>query len=100
MYDQSALGKFEVPIIKKRNDFALWLQILKKLITAMAWTMCLAHTVLDAVGQSAKNKFQLVKYHWQLYHKIEGHNVVRSLYELGCWAWVKGTGIGLDKRKV
>lgn len=54
MYDQSALGKFEVPIIKKRNDFALWLQILKKLITAMAWTMCLAHTVLDAVGQSAK----------------------------------------------
>lgn len=49
---------------------------------------------------SQQNKFQLVKYHWQLYHKIEGHNVVRSLYELGCWAWVKGTGIGLDKRKV
>ena len=30
MYDQEALGKFEVPSIKKRNDFALWLQILKK----------------------------------------------------------------------
>ena len=30
MYDQEALGKFEVPPIKKRNDFALWLKILKK----------------------------------------------------------------------
>ena len=28
MYDQAALGKFAVPLIKKRNDFALWLQIL------------------------------------------------------------------------
>ena len=29
MYDQEALGKYEVPPIKKRNDFALWLRILK-----------------------------------------------------------------------
>ncbi len=37
MYDQEALGKFEVPPIKKRNDFALWLKILKKRITATGW---------------------------------------------------------------
>ena len=31
MYDQEALGKFQVPPIKKRNDFALWLKILKEI---------------------------------------------------------------------
>ena len=100
MYDQSALGKFEVPIIKKRNDFALWLQILKKTDYCYGMDDVLGTYRVGRSGSVSKNKFQLVKYHWQLYHKIEGHNVVRSLYELGCWAWVKGTGIGLDKRKV
>jgi hypothetical protein len=40
------------------------------------------------------------EYHWKLYHEIENHSVIRSLYELGCWAWVKGTGRGLDIRKI
>ena len=30
MYNVDKLGKFEVPNIRKRNDDALWLQILKK----------------------------------------------------------------------
>lgn len=51
-------------------------------------------------GSISSNKLKLAKYHWQLYHEIEGHNAVRSLYELGCWAWVKATGIGIDKRRV
>ena len=30
MYDVTKMGKFEVPNIRKRNDDALWLQMLKK----------------------------------------------------------------------
>jgi teichuronic acid biosynthesis glycosyltransferase TuaG len=48
----------------------------------------------------AVNKLKQAKYHWQLYHEIEKHSVVRSAYEVGCWAFVKGTGIGLRKVKI
>ena len=100
MYDQEALGKFEVPPIKKRNDFALWLKILKKTDYCYGMEEVLGTYRMGRAGSVSSNKLKQAKYHWQLYHEIEGHNVVRSLYELGCWAWVKGTGIGIDKRKV
>ena len=100
MYDQEALGKFEVPPIKKRNDFALWLKILKKTDYCYGMEEVLGTYRMGRAGSVSSNKLKQARYHWQLYHEIEGHNVVRSLYELGCWAWVKGTGMGIDKRKV
>lgn len=100
MYDQEALGKFEVPLIKKRNDFALWLQILKKTHYCYGMEEVLGTYRMGRAGSVSHNKLAQAKYHWQLYHEIEGHGFVRSAYELGCWAFVKGTGIGLDKRKV
>lgn len=100
MYNQDDLGKFEVPLIKKRNDFALWLQILKKTDYCYGMNEMLAIYRMGRVGSVSHNKIAQAKYHWQLYHEIEGHNVVRSAYELCCWAFVKGTGVGLDKRKV
>lgn len=98
MYDQEALGKFEVPPIRKRNDFALWLQILKETDCCYGMEDVLGVYRLGRAGSVSYNKLAQARYHWQLYHKIEGHSVVRSAYEIGCWAFVKGTGIGLDKR--
>lgn len=98
MYDQEALGKFEVPMIKKRNDFALWLQILKKTDYCYGMEEVLGTYRLGRVGSVSHNKLVQAKYHWQLYHQIEGHNIMRSVYEVGCWAFVKGTGIGLQKK--
>lgn len=100
MYNQEALGKFEVPEIKKRNDFALWLQILKKTEYCYGMAEPLGIYRLGRAGSVSHNKLAQAKYHWQLYHEIEGHNMVRSAYEVACWAFVKGTGIGLDKRRV
>lgn len=99
MYDQQALGKLEVPMINKRNDFALWLKILKKTDYCYGMEEILGVYRVGRTGSVSSNKLKQAKYHWQLYHKIEGHSVMRSIYELGCWAWVKGTGIGIDKRK-
>lgn len=98
MYDQEALGKFSVPMIKKRNDFALWLQLLKKTPCCGGLQDVLGTYRMGRKGSVSHNKLKQSKYHWQLYHDIEKHNVIRSLYELGCWAFVKGTKIGLDKR--
>ncbi|MDO4169014.1 MAG: glycosyltransferase family 2 protein [Lachnospiraceae bacterium] len=100
MYDQESLGKFNVPLIEKRNDFALWLQILKKTDYCYGMKEVLGTYRIGRAGSISKNKLKQAKYHWQLYHKIEKHSVPKSIYELGCWAFVKGTGIGLDKRKI
>jgi hypothetical protein len=100
MYNQEVLGKFEVPSIKKRNDFALWLQILKKTDFCYGMEEVLGTYRLGREGSVSHNKLAQAKYHWQLYHGIEKHNVLCSAYEVVCWAFVKGTGIGIDKRKV
>lgn len=98
MYDQDALGKFTVPLIKKRNDFALWLQILKKTPYCYGMQEVLGTYRLGRKGSVSSNKLKQAKYHWQLYRQIEGHSCLQSLYELGCWAWVKSTKIGLKRR--
>lgn len=99
IYDQEKLGRFEVPPIKKRNDFALWLKILKKTKYCYGMDEVLATYRLGRTGSVSKNKLAQAKYHWQLYHEIEGHNLIRSSFEMCCWAWVKGTGIGLRRKK-
>ncbi|MBR3124482.1 MAG: glycosyltransferase family 2 protein [Mogibacterium sp.] len=100
MYDQETLGKFEVPLIEKRNDFALWLQILKKTPYCYGMEDILGVYRVGRVGSVSHKKFAQTKYHWKLYHKIEGHSIIKSAFEMCCWAFVKGTGIGLKKRKV
>lgn len=97
MYNQEKLGKFEVPMIKKRNDFALWLQILKKTDYCYGMQEILGTYRLGRSGSVSHNKLAQAKYHWQLYHDIEKHSVLRSAYEVCCWAFVKGTGVGLKK---
>lgn len=98
MYDQEALGKFEVPDIRKRNDFALWLQILKKTKYCYGMEDVLGIYRTGRSDRISHKKLSQAKYHWQLYHTIEGHNLIRSIYEMACWAIVKGTGIGIKKR--
>lgn len=100
MYDQETLGRFEVPMIKKRNDFALWLRVLKKTRYCYGMEEILATYRVRKSGSVSSNKLGQAKYHWQLYHEIEGHNLLRSAFELGCWAFVKGTNFGLDRRKL
>lgn len=99
MYNQEKLGKFQVPKIEKRNDFALWLQVLKKTRYCYGMEDVLATYRVGRSASVSYNKLAQAKYHWQLYRRVERHSLPRSLYELGCWAWVKGTGIGLDRIK-
>ena len=99
MYNQDHLGKFEVPPIRKRNDFALWLQILKKTDYCYGMQDVLATYRSGRTGSVSTNKLKQAKYHWQLYHDIEKHNIFRSAFEVCCWAVVKVLGLGARKVK-
>lgn len=98
MYDQEVLGKYEVPDIEKRNDFALWLRILHDVDYCWGLQENLAKYRIHK-GSLSYNKLNLVKYHWRLYHDIEKIGLTSSLWGIARWALVKGTGIGLEKRR-
>ena len=88
MYNVEKMGKFEVPNIRKRNDDALWLKMLKK--ETYIWGMpdvLMRYRVRE--NSISSNKLQLIKYHWQLYREIEHLGVLRSAFHVCYWCMIK-----------
>lgn len=83
MYNQEKLGKQKVPQIKKRNDFALWLKILKQTKYCFSLTDCLASYRIRSNSLSRK-KMSVLKYHWELYRNFEKINFFRSTFYMVC----------------
>ena len=88
MYDVLRMGKFSVPNIRKRNDDALWLSMLKKEPNIYGMDDVLMHYRLRSNSISS-NKVQLVKYHWILYRDIEKLSIWRSAFHVGVWVFLK-----------
>ena len=97
MYDRRVVGDLQVPNIKKRNDFALWLKILHKTPVCYGMPDILAKYRVRSKSVSS-NKLNLLMYHWQLYHDIEKLNFLKTVWYMFCWGFVKCTGFGIDKR--
>nr|WP_321295773.1 glycosyltransferase family 2 protein [uncultured Sphaerochaeta sp.] len=88
MYNVRVMGKFEVPNIRKRNDDALWLKMLKK--EQFIWGMpdvLMRYRIRN--NSISSNKFELIKYHWILYRKIESLSIARSIFHIGYWSVIK-----------
>lgn len=88
IYNADNMGKFEVPNIRKRNDDALWLKMLKKEKYIYGMNDILMEYRIRSNSISS-NKWSLVKYHWQLYREIEHLSVVRSAFHVCYWAVIK-----------
>lgn len=88
MYNVDALGKFEVPNIRKRNDDALWLQIIKKAKYIYGYDEVLMKYRIRQNSISS-NKLSLVKYHWKLYREIEHLSIIRSIFHICYWGIIK-----------
>ena len=88
MYNVQKLGKFEVPNIRKRNDDALWLKMLKKEQYIYGQDEVLMEYRIRQNSISS-NKLDLVKYHWYLYREIEHLSVFRSAFHIVVWGIIK-----------
>lgn len=88
MYNVKKMGKFEVPNIRKRNDDALWLQMLKKEKYIMGMPDVLMKYRIRKNSISS-NKLKVIKYHWILYREIEHLGIFRSLFHIGYWCVIK-----------
>lgn len=88
MYNVENLGKFEVPNIRKRNDDALWLRMLKK--EKYIWGLnevLMEYRIRN--NSISSNKLDLIKYHWHLYREIEHLSIPRSIFHIVAWGFIK-----------
>lgn len=85
IYNAKELGKFEIPNIKKRNDYVMWLQVIKKSEKLYGLEEILSsHRIVE--GSLSSNKFDLVKYHWIVYRDIEKLSLMKSVYLIVYWS--------------
>ena len=79
IYDTHILGKRYMPDILKRQDYGLWLQLLKEINSTQGIMEPLAvYRILDHSVSS--NKFISAQYQWKIYREVEKLNIWKSLY--------------------
>lgn len=88
MYNASLTGKIYGPDIRKRNDYALWLKMLKKIDYIYGMPEVLAFYRIRKNSLS-RNKLVLVKYHWKVYREFEQLSVLKSLFHIIYWIIIK-----------
>lgn len=79
IYDTKYFGKIKMPLIRKRQDFGLWLRLLKKIDYAHGMQEPLGSYRLRSDSVSS-NKRQAAVHNWTLYREVENLSFVYSLY--------------------
>jgi glycosyltransferase involved in cell wall biosynthesis len=79
IYDTENLGKVTMPLILKRQDYGLWLKILKKIDKAYCLDESLA-VYRTRQNSISSNKLKASQYQWKIYREVEKLNIFRSIY--------------------
>lgn len=81
MLDTTQFDQIEFPNIRKRQDYALWLNLLKKVDRAYGLDEPL--TIYRVRNDSiSSNKFKAASYQWHVYYKVESLGFIKSVYHL------------------
>jgi glycosyltransferase involved in cell wall biosynthesis len=78
MYNQEKLGKIYMPDIRNRQDWALWILIIRE--AGYAYRVPELLTVYSRhAGSISSNKSRLVKFHWIIYKRILQMNYLKAV---------------------
>lgn len=81
IYNVKKLGKVFAPKIRKRQDWALWLEALKKGGPALGIQESLAQYRLHKDSIST-NKWEMLRYNFDIYYKVLNYGFIPSLYRM------------------
>lgn len=76
VYNAKILGKRYMPLIRKRQDMGLWLNILRDVDKAYGINEVLAKYRVDT-GMT-QNKFNILKWQWIFYREVVGLNFLKT----------------------
>ena len=79
IYDREKIGLIEIPDLKKRNDWALWIKALEK-VDAHRFPYCLSYYIKHNNSISSGSKLSLIKYHYQVYRKVVNKSKFSSFF--------------------
>ncbi|MFD2269788.1 glycosyltransferase family 2 protein [Vibrio thalassae] len=88
VYDVEKVGKVYMPPIRKRQDFGLWLNILRDVNKAYKCEGVLAKYRLRSKSVSS-NKFVLLRYNFELFYKYERMPAYKASYYVLSNMWRK-----------
>lgn len=84
IYDTAPHGKFYMPLVEKRQDFALWLELLKKIEYAYSLPHALG-TYRVRSGTLSSNKKEAFIYYWRVLRSVGGCSFFVSCYNISCY---------------
>jgi teichuronic acid biosynthesis glycosyltransferase TuaG len=88
VYDIDFFGKVYMENLKNRQDYTLWLKLLKKVDFAYCVPVVLAkYRVRD--NSISSSKLKLINYHWIIYRHIEKKSFFKSLYYISNYIFIK-----------
>lgn len=82
IYDADKIGKHFMPTIRKRQDWCLWIDIIKKTGTAYGLQESLALYRIRN-GSISSNKLAMLRYNFDVYNKVLNFNRYKSAVLLG-----------------
>lgn len=80
VYDTRVFGKVFMPLLRKRQDFGLWLQLLRATDYAHGLNVPLARYRVGREGSVSADKRIAAAYNWKLYRDIEQLGLLMSSY--------------------
>ena len=83
--DREMTGKFQMPDVRKGQDFATWLMLLRSGLLAYGIDRTLVRYRL-VEGSISSNKFGALKRTWKIYREQEHFNILRSAYYFSLYA--------------
>lgn len=86
IYDTECVGRVLMPDIRKRQDYALWLKILRLGGEACAVMEPLAY-LRKRPGSVSSNKISAAKYVWKVYRDMEKLSISSSLFHFSHYAY-------------
>lgn len=90
MYDAEIIGKIQIADIKKNNDYAMWLNAIKK-ADCYLYNKVLAKYRKRTGSISNHSYLTLIKWHYKLFKEADNKNCMESLFLTfqnliyGCW---------------
>ena len=80
IYNSEKTGLIQIPSLKKRNDYAIWCAVLKKVRVGYKYDEILSLYRKSSNSLSSGKKIRLLKYHYQMHRKANKLNVFESIF--------------------
>lgn len=86
MYNAETLGKFYMSEHRRKQDYSLWLAILKIGVVGFGIDEILANYRLRK-GSATSSKYKLILYHIRFLQETQGFNLIKASYYTVFWAY-------------